>query len=171
MVTQMAKFEKGKPRPPNAGRKRGTRNKFGSLLKEAFVRGAAKAGDPRDGNRGGLIGYLTYAAVEYTPQYIGALGKLLPHEVEVGLKADIRHRTAAEIDEDLEDLGFPIEEIATLLLEARPVDEEPKLDEAANDRSDKQVGKADSRNQVGDKQSEEISSDKSNNDKSEGEPT
>lgn len=64
--------------PPNAGigRKKGVPNKNTSLLKDAIIEAATKAGDKE-----GLVGYLIKQARETPTAFLPLLAKVLPLQV------------------------------------------------------------------------------------------
>lgn len=68
----MSGFQKGQPRPANAGRKKGTENKVTSDIK-AMIVGALAA-------KGGQA-YLERQADENPVAFMGLLGKVLPMQV------------------------------------------------------------------------------------------
>lgn len=65
-------FKKGQPRPANAGRKKGTPNKFTRDIKEALLNAFNSVGGET---------YLTARARRDPRSFLGLLGKLLPTQV------------------------------------------------------------------------------------------
>ena len=129
----MAKFTKGGRRPPNAGRKRGSRNKTTKLLKEAIELAAERTGDPTNGGRGGLVEYLCFLAREFPPTFASLLARALPLQVQLDGQTEVIYRTVEEIDRDIASRGFSIQELGQLLLEARPTEEKTKEDKNDDD--------------------------------------
>lgn len=106
-------FQKGKPKPPNTGRKLGTPNKTTKLIKDALTGSAEQLGmmEPiyrmreitRSGRKvkvateeiigwkatgkGGMTGYLVWLGQHYPRSYSVLLGRLLP--IQVNAKMDI----------------------------------------------------------------------------------
>lgn len=71
--------KRGPGRPP------GRQNKTTGLLKEAILLAAEAAGDSITGTKGqGLVGYLTWLAIEEPPTFGTLLGKVLPMQVPEG---------------------------------------------------------------------------------------
>jgi hypothetical protein len=132
----MPKFEKGGKRPPNAGRKPGSINKTTSVLREAALLAAQLTGDPKRGGRDGLVGYLCFAARHYPVAYLSLLGRVLPVQVRVDAKTEVTYRTVAEIDREMASRGFPIEEIAPLLIQAGSIKEVGVADGSGDDQDD-----------------------------------
>jgi hypothetical protein len=132
----MAKFEKGKKRPPNAGRKVGSINKTTGMLKEAVLMAAQQTGDPGMRGHDGLVGYLRFVAREYPPAFVSLLARVLPQQVLVNAHAEVTYRNIAEIEDEMASLGFPIEDIAPLLTRVHPIKAEGGDDGSGNDRED-----------------------------------
>jgi hypothetical protein len=127
----MAKFEKGRKRPPNAGRKRGSFNKTTSVLKEAALLAAEQTGDPSKRGCDGLVGYLRFVAREYPPAFMSLLGRVLPQQVQVDTQTEITYRSVAEIERDMANRGFSIQDIAPLLIEAGSSKKDDGRDDAS----------------------------------------
>jgi hypothetical protein len=68
------------------GRKKGSRNKVTTALKEAILRAAELAG-----NEEGLIGYLRIQATANPGPFMALLGKVLPMQVEGSEDAPVIH--------------------------------------------------------------------------------
>jgi len=68
----------GRPKPPNAGkgRPKGVPNKTTTMLKDALLEAATKAGGPE-----GLVGYLVAQATLNPQSFLPLLGKVLPMQV------------------------------------------------------------------------------------------
>ena len=125
----MAKFEKGKKRPPNAGRKRGSINKTTSILREAGLLAAQITGDPKRGGRDGLVGYLCYVARKHPVAYLSFLGQMQPKQVRVDAKTEVTYRSVAEIERDMAQRGFSIKDIAPMLNEAGSIKKDDDRDD------------------------------------------
>lgn len=69
------KFKKGEPRPPNAGRKKGTPNKASADLRAAILAALDAAG-------GGQ--YLAEQAQKNPTAFLALLGKTLPKDIKLG---------------------------------------------------------------------------------------
>lgn len=59
------------------GRPKGAQNKTTSLLKDAIIQAAEKAG-----GKAGLVGYLETQAIENPGPFMSLLGKVLPMQIE-----------------------------------------------------------------------------------------
>jgi hypothetical protein len=144
----MAKFQKGEKRPPNAGRKSGSVNKTTRLLKEAVLRAAELEGDQdlrrtsryahesdeEIVRRGGLVGYLRWLARDFPIAFASLLGRVLPMQMRVDSRSEITYRTPAEVARDMAERGFAIADLAPLLIEARPTQDEYDEDQKDDDK-------------------------------------
>jgi hypothetical protein len=130
----VGKFQKGERRPANAGRKPGSPNRTTRVVKDAFLEAARRTGDPENGGRGGLVGYLMWIARKHPVPFASQLGRLIPESVKVEVRTEINFRSVADIDRELASLGFPIEEIAPLLLEAPLLSDDAGSDTAQSQR-------------------------------------
>jgi hypothetical protein len=103
---QTLKIGEGKPGP---GRPKGVPNKSTTLLKDAILAAATKAGD-----KGGLVGYLTDQAKENPQSFLPLLGKVLPMQLtgEDGGAIQIEQRVR-------EDAEFVAGAVASLVERAR----------------------------------------------------
>ena len=68
--------ENNKP-PKSRGRPKGVPNRTTTLLKDAILKAAEKAG-----GKGGTVGYLTTQAKDNPVAFMGMLGKVLPLQVQ-----------------------------------------------------------------------------------------
>lgn len=68
-------FQKG--HVPTVRRRAGTRNRITTDLKHGIIEGAAKHGEDGKG-KGGVNGYLAWAARKYPRDYLKLIGRLLP---------------------------------------------------------------------------------------------
>ena len=144
----MATFTKGKKRPINAGRKRGSVNKTTGILKEAILLAAALEGDislqnfkksaqryretdTEAAKRGGLVGYLRYLAREHPQSFAALLGRVLPMQVRVDAHSETVFRTVADVREEFERRGLSLDAVAPLLLEGRTWEPEYDDDQSA----------------------------------------
>ena len=73
----MARFEKGQPRPANAGRKPGSRNKTTAAVKAALLR-ALQAGEEDGGEK-----FFSSLREEDPKTFAALVGKLIPTEQQV----------------------------------------------------------------------------------------
>ena|SRR5437763_16219440 len=97
----MAKFQKGAPRPPNGGRRKGMPNKVSADLK-AMVMGAL-SDQPGGGQK-----YLADQATANPAAFMGLLGKCLPKDVNA--THTVKHDPAELTDAELADIiqrGLP----------------------------------------------------------------
>jgi hypothetical protein len=98
-------FKKGEPRPPNAGRKKGTPNKVTIAMRDAVIQAMEIAGrkrkDPATGKYikpgpGGMLGYLTHLAL-HNEQVFGPMAlRVLPMHVNAAVQ-NSRYKTEEEI--------------------------------------------------------------------------
>jgi hypothetical protein len=68
-------YRKGKPRPPNSGRKRGTPNKVTKELRDLVLGALEDAGGQK---------YLAQQAKLEPSAFLSLLGKCLPKDIKVG---------------------------------------------------------------------------------------
>lgn len=68
-------FEKGKPRSPNAGRKKGSVNKIPAALKDMVLQALANAGG---------VEYLQAQATKNPNAFLQLVGKVLPLQIKEG---------------------------------------------------------------------------------------
>ena len=77
-------FKKGEPRPPNAGRRKGTPNRSTKALRDALLSAADRAGGvDGKGNPKGVEGYLLNLAQDDPKTFAQLLGRILPTESKV----------------------------------------------------------------------------------------
>ena len=143
-INPMPKFNKGRKRPPTAGRKRGTENKTTGLLKEAILLAAELEGDVslqefkksadryretdvEAAKRGGLVGYLRYLARKHPQSFAALLGRVLPMQVRVDARTETVYRSVAEVQSELQRRGLTLEAIAPLLIKGPSL--EPEYDD------------------------------------------
>src|SRR3982074_3296129 len=79
---QDGKFAKGAPKPANAGRAKGKRNKTTIMLKEAILTAAELCGQDGRG-KDGMVGYLKMLAVKERGLFSRLLEKVLPMQLHV----------------------------------------------------------------------------------------
>jgi hypothetical protein len=119
---ELTPFEPGERR---VGRPAGVSNKTTRVLKEAGILAAEMAGFPkfkRDKygdivpgsvqatGKDGLIGYLTFVALNEPRAYLGFLGRLLPLQINAHLDAQVddgRQLSREELREELRRRGLP----------------------------------------------------------------
>lgn len=87
----MARFQKGEPRPANAGRRKGTPNKSTAAIKQAWIDAFV--------HRGGVQGLIDWAATN-PDEFYKQIAKFIPMEV-----------TGAE--------GAPLTEIVVRIVDAK----------------------------------------------------
>ena len=77
------KFQKGAPRPPGAGRKKGVPNRTTIELREAILQAVDQTGNEIVSG-GGRTAYFSWLAKTQPASFATLLGKLLPspHEIE-----------------------------------------------------------------------------------------
>jgi hypothetical protein len=106
--TEKGKFAKGVPKPANAGRARGKRNKTTILLKTAILRAGELVG--RDGKGlNGLTGYIEMLARKHVPIYSKLLEKVLP--MQLNMRDDTEPTRVLTIEEavaQLQERGLPV---------------------------------------------------------------
>jgi hypothetical protein len=123
-------FTKGTPKPPDAGRKKGTHNRTTTLLKEAILEAATLLGDNGKG-RDGLVGYLKMLATRERAVYARLLEKVLPLQVHVEDKTTPIY-SAAEAVAKLRERGLPVPH--SLLALAGPAETASTVAGALNDQ-------------------------------------
>jgi hypothetical protein len=100
------KFAKGAPKPANAGRAKGKRNRNTILLKTAILEAAELCGSDGKG-REGLVGYLRTLAMRERPVFAKLLEKVLP--MQLNLSDDTKRvYTPEEAMQRLTDRGLPV---------------------------------------------------------------
>lgn len=146
----MGKFKKGKKRPPQAGRRRGSPNRTTGLLKEAVLLAAELEGDVtlqefktaaqlhresdhEAAKRGGLVGYLRYVARAYPQSFVTLLNCVLPLQVRVDARSQTVVRTVSEIRAEMSRRGVPLEAVMPLLIEQQPMKPEDEDAETEKD--------------------------------------
>lgn len=90
-TSKNAGIGKGTPGP---GRKKGVPNRTTTLLKDAILMAAQKAGG--DGPEG-ITNYLTTQAIENPGPFLSLLGKVLPVQLQGDPNAPIRHAVEVRI--------------------------------------------------------------------------
>lgn len=81
---------KRKPPAAGMGRKKGSRNKTTTALKDAILLAAAEVGEDGKG-KGELMGYLKRVAMEDVKAFAGLLGRVLPLQVTGDPDEPLRH--------------------------------------------------------------------------------
>jgi hypothetical protein len=134
---QDGKFAKGAPKPANAGRAKGKRNKTTIMLKEAILTAAELCGQDGRG-KDGMVGYLKMLAVKERGLFSRLLEKVLPMQLHVQENPN-RAMTPAEAVERLKERGLPIPPTLLALTSA-------KIADALNDlREDGETDELDNR--------------------------
>lgn len=100
------RFAKGVPKPINAGRPKGKRNKTTIMLKEAILEAAALVGSNGKG-KDGLVGYLENLARTHKPVYARLLEKVLPMQLHIKERSNAL-LTPEEAIERLRERGLPV---------------------------------------------------------------
>ena len=77
------KFQKGAPRPPGAGRKKGVPNRTTIELREAILQAVDQTGNEIVSG-GGRTAYFSWLAKIQPASFATLLGKLLPSPHEIG---------------------------------------------------------------------------------------
>jgi hypothetical protein len=105
-------FQKGQPRPANAGRKRNSINKHPKLLKDALLLAAELEGSDNQG-KDKLVGFLRMAARQELPSFLAMLSKVIPLQSES--KTDTvdsdrsAYATPEEVQRELDSRGLTLE--------------------------------------------------------------
>lgn len=84
----MAKFQAGKTRPSNSGRKKGTTNKFTADIKQMVIDAL--------NNKGGVT-YLEEQADKNPTAFIGLIGKTLPLTLATDPNKPLEHNVSITI--------------------------------------------------------------------------
>lgn len=129
------RFVKGAPKPPNAGRTKGKRNRTTGLLRDAIIKAADLCG--RDG-RGtdGAVGYLVWLSRAEPAVFGRLLERVLPMQVEVADKT-ARTLTASEAVQRLRERQLPV---PTALLALAQGSSSVPVDNIADDYRDELSG-------------------------------
>lgn len=98
-------FTKGTPKPANAGRRKGTRNRTTTLLKDAILQAATLLGQDGKG-KDGLTGYLMMLASRERQTFAKLLERVLPLQLDV--KETPRKYTVEEAAAELNRRGLPV---------------------------------------------------------------
>jgi hypothetical protein len=99
-------FVKGAPKPPNAGRAKGKRNRTTVMLKEAILTAAELCGQDGKG-KDGMVGYLKMLAVKERALFTRLLEKVLPMQLNVEDKT-VKTYSAEEAAQRLRERGLPV---------------------------------------------------------------
>jgi hypothetical protein len=125
------------------GRRKGSPNRMGTLLKDAIIKAAEELGEMeyvrtgRNGTsrwnwrkgKGGLLGYLKWMGVHEPKAFAVLLGRVIPLHV-VGDVDHTHHvlRDKADIQEELRERGIPIRTIFPKALPPPSIDNRPPRD-------------------------------------------
>lgn len=103
------RFKKGEPRPENAGRAKGTKNKVTVQMKEAILMAAELEGSDRKG-KGGLVGFMRKLSRRNVVVYGRLLEKLLPYQLtgKDGSPMQVVHSTREQLIERMKERGLPL---------------------------------------------------------------
>lgn len=93
----------------NGGRKPGSKNKYGRLLKDCIIIAAELEGEDGRG-KDGLVGALRRCYRDEKVEFMKLMGKLLPMQVTGadGSPVQIEHSTKAQILERFKERGLPL---------------------------------------------------------------
>jgi hypothetical protein len=130
-------FKKGDPRPPNAGRAKGKRNRTTIMLKEAILKAAELCGEDGKGKQG-MTGYLLMLAKKEKPVFARLLEKVLPLQLHMKDETP-RQYSPKEAADRLRDRGLPVP--PSLLALASPVEQASMVASVLND--EREDGKSD----------------------------
>ena len=116
-------FKKG--RKKTGGRKAGTPNKTTWALTEAALTAAETAGNEVGGD--GLVGYLTWVALNYATSFLPLLTRSMPQQLEPEQTSPPEEETVLhtgeEICEQLRRRGVPLDSFVLALLRGMTLDE------------------------------------------------
>jgi hypothetical protein len=109
-------FEKGQPRPANAGRKAGVPNRTTQILKDAILMAAELTGYDKKG-KDELVGYLRFVAENYPQSFCALLGRVLPLQINARNESSVRgqYKTVEETRAALRERGIEPGMIAEVL--------------------------------------------------------
>lgn len=150
----LTRFQNGQPRPLGAGRKPGQVGLSAQITNEAAKEAAERLGFIRevetvgaDGKskvqlhyegEDGIVGYMMWLGLHHPASFAAILGRTQTREINakverrLGVDADVRYRTVAEVEADLRRVGYSDEKIQFLIEDLRPqnkvsmVNAEPK---------------------------------------------
>jgi len=126
------KFEKGHEKVPGSGRRPGQLGATTRILKEAAIlaaeAAAEKVGTTQKEKKAGLVGYLTYVAVQHPPAFMSLLCKLVPDQLRMELqeesKTTVVFTSREDVVKELQDRGIPHRVIPFLNKEPEIIDAE-----------------------------------------------
>jgi hypothetical protein len=111
-------FQKGQPRHPRAGRKRGSStNKYPKLLKDCLIMAAELEGSDNNG-KDKMVGFLRMSARTELPSFLAMLSKVIP--LQQDSKTDdtdnemAEYATPEEIRRELDSRGLTVEVLRLL---------------------------------------------------------
>ena len=138
----LTRFQNGQPRPLGAGRKPGQVGLRAQIINEAAKEAAERLGFIRevetvgaDGKskvqlhyegEDGIVGYMMWLGLHHPASFAAILGRTQTREINakverrLGVDADIRYRSFAEVKADLRAAGYSDEKIQYLIEDLRP---------------------------------------------------
>lgn len=130
-------FQKGHAKVPGSGIKRGQLTATTRILKEAAIlaaeAAAEKVGTTKKEKEAGLVGYLTYVAVNYPPAFMTLLCKIMPDQLRMELqeesKTTVVFTSREDVVKELQDRGIPHRVIPFLNSEPEIIDAEIVADD------------------------------------------
>ena len=95
------------------GRPKGARNVLTRVISDAILLAAEQVGEDGKG-KGGLVGYLKRVAKKDQKAFCPLLGRVLPLQVQVENKTEVRYKSVDEVRAELEARGISIKNVLQL---------------------------------------------------------
>src|SRR6266404_1843607 len=92
------------------GRPKGSRNVLTRVISDAILVAAEQVGEDGKG-KGGLVGYLKRVAKKDPKAFCSLLGRVLPLQVQVESKTEVRYKSVEEVRAELDARGIPIKNV------------------------------------------------------------